>query len=278
MAKSNKDRPKLIEDESVDPRTKIKVKTWTRGILHEEIITIRDRREPFPIDFSGLIQLKKTIRQGLEDDREAIRAKLEAKQIPCGRISRYVSINGSDFLPLMNGETIQSLPKHSKICSWSVLAANKTERLSLDRAYVDYLVHLERILERFENNEDLSLIDAFVEAAHRRKLFETNIFDLASEKLNIDKITKEAGKKSAEVRRAMSKEKWRNTVLKLAIDLREKAPELSQSSLASKITDIWKDDIELLPSHDRLVIFIRESEKSGALPPRKKGGVKGFRS
>lgn len=278
MAKRiDKSEPELIIKESVDEKTGIKTVIYRRGILGEKMQSLSNDDTPdmFKAFFPGG---EKTIRQQFEESQEAIRTYLEAKGIPSGREPVFVSIKGEPFRPIKDSDTDDFLSKNTpyRLSQWSRLAEEKTERLSLDRAHVDYLLYIQLLLNEFDNSK-LGLIENFASASYRLRLLETNINGLVSEQLYSAKRATEAGKKSGESRNAKADKNWRDPVLRLAIERREKKPELSQRALVSEIESYWKDDLQLLPTHDRLVRFIAAKEKLGALP-RKKKDMKEFPS
>ncbi|MGQ0445952.1 MAG: hypothetical protein ACT4O2_12710 [Beijerinckiaceae bacterium] len=271
MARKTKNRElELIVEESVDEKTGLKTTIRRRGLLELKSKSLEGPH--------ALLKAKdifshcgKTLRQEFEEEQEAIRIYLDKKGIPSGRVHSFVSVNGGPFRPHAEKERIEVTPENLPwYKTWYSLAREMTEELSRDRAYVDYLFHLSNILRECDD-KILPLVTNYAYFFCVYKIQESNMHTFAFKaKLSIEK-SKPAGKKSGVTRLAKAEKNWREPALELAIDLLEKKPELSQSGLASEITDNWKGDPKWLPPHDRLVKFIRGSERSGALRPRKKG-------
>jgi hypothetical protein len=97
--------------------------------------------------------------------------------------------------------------------------------------------------------------------------FETNLKPLADIAKLQKQTSKDAGKKSGEIRRKNAEQGWVKIAKILAIKIRDKQPELSQDDLAFEIGVLWTSDIEP-PGTARIKQLIGEMEKSGELPKR----------
>jgi hypothetical protein len=79
------------------------------------------------------------------------------------------------------------------------------------------------------------------------------------------------GEASAKSRRAKALAGWQKEALRLAKQIRDLSPTLSQEALAVRIAETWNETDLRLPTHETLILFIRESEKKGLLPRRNTG-------
>jgi hypothetical protein len=94
---------------------------------------------------------------------------------------------------------------------------------------------------------------------------EIKLKPIATEAIKAKKKSEEAGKKSGDVRRKNAEQRWVKIAKILAIEIRDKQPELSQDDLAFEIGVLWASDTKQ-PGSARIEKLIGEIEKSGRAP------------
>jgi len=98
---------------------------------------------------------------------------------------------------------------------------------------------------------------------------EFNIKPSARANLEARNSSRQGGKKSGDRRRENARDGWMQVAARMAKDLRNENPHISQEDLAFEIKAVWKDPRTKAPGASRLKQYIGDLEKSNLLDKRR---------
>ncbi len=117
----DKAEPELIVEQHVDDRIGAMITTNRRGGLVEQTLSFAAAARAANVD-------RKSLRQELKENREAICDHLERQSIPTSRAPVHVSVGGAPFRPILESETPDALFATAPVETrrWESIARDRT--------------------------------------------------------------------------------------------------------------------------------------------------------